>query len=590
MTTTAQVHASANSTTFVKPGNGTWNLDTGHFGADSSRICQDLIRVGCATGSAEGFALMGAPLKQLDAEFVRGRFYLRLTPLVGGGLDLPTPPAPVLWLAARLHPAFRRAETTAKQSLADRFWMREHQRWVEEWRPRLEADCREFATVDPATLSDEALAGHLDDLYSLAEFGTTLHFRLHVSDLGPIGLLLVKARDWGLDGRDVMRALSGHSPATNAPGEALAAIRRIAAGQPIPPETLGDVRSMSPEAARLLDDFLDEYGWRLTTGYDIRARTLGEMPATILTAINSAPGSVTAADSNDEALRVGDEALARLRDEVDASHVAELDAMVADARALYGLRDENGPYTYQWPAGLLRRAVLEVSRRLEAAGSLPEVGEGGGDDRSEPNDTVFDLSAAEMSDLLRGSGSPSVEEIAERAQVRREGMVLDAPATLGRVEEDPPLWTMPKHLRQFLDAIFTVLEMIENEAPPGTEGELSGTGIGTETYTGRACVVLEADDVASHADPAIANLEPGDVLVVPYTVPTYNAVLSIAGAVVSDSGGLLCHAAVIAREYGIAAVVGTGNGTSVIPNGATVEVNPVDGSVTVIGSLVSSTA
>jgi hypothetical protein len=64
------------------------------------------------------------------------------------GVDLPTPPAPVPRLAARLHPAFRRAEKTAMRPLADRFWMGEHQRWVEERRSRLEADCRRFATVD----------------------------------------------------------------------------------------------------------------------------------------------------------------------------------------------------------------------------------------------------------------------------------------------------------------------------------------------------------------------------------------------------------------------------------------------------------
>lgn len=572
MTTTDDSPTSDSAAEFEKPGAGTWNLDTGHFGADSSRICQDVIRVGYAAGSAEGFALMGAPLKQLDAEFVRGRFYLRMTPLVGGESDLPASPAPVLWLATRLHPAFRRAEKTAKRSLRERFWMSEHRRWVEEWRPHLESECRRFAATDVASLTDAQLADHLDQLYELTLFGATLHFRLHISDLGPIGLLLVNARDWGLSGPDVMMALSGHSPATNAPGEALAALRRIADEQPSPPTTLDEVRAMSPEARRLLEAFLEEYGSRLTTGYDIRALTLGEMPATILNAINTSASSVTAAASNAEAVRVGDEALAGLRDKVDPEHRSRLDQMVADARALYGLRDENGPVTYEWPAGILRRAVLEVSDRLERAGLLPEVGEYSS---NEPNDTVFDLSAAEMSALLRGGKTPTISDVAKRARVRREGMDLEAPSTLGRVVDDPPLWTMPTNLRLYLDAIYTVLQMLEDDGVNSSTSELTGTGIGAERYVGRACVVREADE-------ALANLEPGDVLVVPYTVPTYNAVLSIAGAVVTDSGGLLCHAAVIAREYGIPAVVGTGVGTTTIANGATVDVDPITGSVRVL--------
>ncbi len=581
MTATKAAPTSTDASGFEKPGPGTWTLDTGHFGANSSRICQDLIAEGCTKGSAEGFALMGAPLKQLDAAFVRGRFYIKMTPLVGGGLDLPTPPGPVLWMATRLHPKFRNAEKTAGRALGERFWMDEHKRWVDEWKPKLEQQCRTFSAVDPATLTNDQLASHIDELYALAQFGTALHFRLHVSDLGPIGILLVQARDWGLDSGEIMMTLSGHSPATNAPGEALAAIRHIVAAKGAKPTTLDEVRDLSPEASDLLDAFLGEYGWRLTTGYDIRALTLGEMPATILTAVNAAPSEASAAESNAAALKVGDEAFDALRAKVDPADVAQFDEMVADARALYGLRDENGPLTYQWPTGLLRRAVLETGKRLVSSGRLPGIG------ADEPHDAIFDLSAAEMASLLRGGDQPALAEIEQRARAREQGMKLDAPTTLGRVEDDPPLWTMPTNLRKFLDAIFTVLEMVENESPAlqtklaaaqadlAHAPKLTGTGVGDEPYVGKACVVHEADE-------AIANLEPGDILVAPYTVPTYNAVLSIAGAIVSDAGGLLCHAAVIAREYGIAAVVGTGQATSTIPDGATIRVDPTTGYVTVL--------
>ena len=76
-------------------------------------------------------------------------------------------------------------------------------------------------------------------------------------------------------------------------------------------------------------------------------------------------------------------------------------------------------------------------------------------------------------------------------------------------------------------------------------------------------------------------MEPGDVVVAPYTAPTYNAVLSMAGAIVTEQGGLLCHAAVIARELGLPAVIGA-EGAMAIPDGATVEVDPVGGRVRVL--------
>jgi pyruvate,water dikinase len=84
-------------------------------------------------------------------------------------------------------------------------------------------------------------------------------------------------------------------------------------------------------------------------------------------------------------------------------------------------------------------------------------------------------------------------------------------------------------------------------------------------------------------DEALASLEPGDVLVAPYTAPTYNAVLAIAGALVVEEGGLLCHAAVIARELGLPAVVGAREAMHRIKDGAVVEVDPARGTVALIG-------
>jgi pyruvate,water dikinase len=106
--------------------------------------------------------------------------------------------------------------------------------------------------------------------------------------------------------------------------------------------------------------------------------------------------------------------------------------------------------------------------------------------------------------------------------------------------------------------------------------QLTRVGVGTEAYTGRACT-------AANADEAIEKLEPGDVLVVRATSPAFNAVLSIAGAVVTANGGTMSHAAVLARELGIPAVVGAGAALD-IPTGSLVEVDPVAGSVRVVES------
>jgi pyruvate,water dikinase len=73
------------------------------------------------------------------------------------------------------------------------------------------------------------------------------------------------------------------------------------------------------------------------------------------------------------------------------------------------------------------------------------------------------------------------------------------------------------------------------------------------------------------------------VLVCPITSPAWAAVLPLAGALVTDHGGVLSHPAVIAREFGIPAVVATGHATRLIPDGATVEVDGDAGVVRIVG-------
>jgi phosphohistidine swiveling domain-containing protein len=100
----------------------------------------------------------------------------------------------------------------------------------------------------------------------------------------------------------------------------------------------------------------------------------------------------------------------------------------------------------------------------------------------------------------------------------------------------------------------------------------SGLGVGHEPYTGRARVAERAED-------ALAAIEPGDVLVVPFTTPAYNAVLAVCGAVVTEEGGALAHAAVLARELGLPAVVGAAGALAAIRDGQVVEVDPRAGVV-----------
>jgi pyruvate,water dikinase len=104
---------------------------------------------------------------------------------------------------------------------------------------------------------------------------------------------------------------------------------------------------------------------------------------------------------------------------------------------------------------------------------------------------------------------------------------------------------------------------------------LNGTGIGNRTYRGRVCR-------ADSPEEALNRLNPGEVLVVPFTTPAYNSVLTLAGAIVTADGGPLSHAAVLARELGIPAVVGARGALTEVPDGALVDVDPIIGVVRIV--------
>jgi pyruvate,water dikinase len=163
-----------------------------------------------------------------------------------------------------------------------------------------------------------------------------------------------------------------------------------------------------------------------------------------------------------------------------------------------------------------------------------------------------------------------------RAEQRREYAALTPPPSLGPQEVTPPLEVLAPAHQTFIGAVQTVLVHMGMDAATRPAGAaMQGAGVGTESYRGTA-------RVASSPEDALDSMAPGDVLVVRFTTPAYNTVLTIAGAVVTSEGALLSHAAVMARELGIPAVIGAEGALDEIPDGAEVEVDPVAGTVKVL--------
>jgi phosphohistidine swiveling domain-containing protein len=254
-----------------------------------------------------------------------------------------------------------------------------------------------------------------------------------------------------------------------------------------------------------------------------------------------------------------------LRQKVPQANLADFDEGLAEARAAYGLHDEDVRVTYLWPLGLIRRAVLAAADRLVSRKALRTAGH------------VFQTTPEELDAMMAGAPSPSAAEISRRAEEWRLWANDEPPSAFGEKESFPGDEVLGTACARISKAIKFYLAQMEDcgaqPLKPSWSLMVQGLAASSGCYEGRARIVRGPED--------FDRLRQGDVLVARITSPAYNVLLPTVGAVVTDRGGTLCHAAIIAREFGIPAVVGTNRATSQIPDGAQILVDGDRGFVAV---------
>ncbi len=300
------------------------------------------------------------------------------------------------------------------------------------------------------------------------------------------------------------------------------------------------------EARDAIRAWLDKYGMRCVGEIDITRPRWSERPTTLVPLIldnvklfEPGAGERRFEQGRQEARRKEQEVLERLRALPDGEHKAEeTKRMIDRVRTFSGYR-EHPKYGMVSRYFVYKQALLAEAERLVQAHVLRE-----------PED-IFYLRFDELHDVVRANKVDD-ELIEQRKDAFRSYQALTPPRVLTSDGE-------------------AVAGSYRREDVPA--GALVGLPVSAGTIEGRARVIL---------DMAEADLEAGDILVTAYTDPSWSPLFVAIAGLVTEVGGLMTHGAVIAREYGLPAVVGVEHATRLIRDGQRIRVHGTDGYVEIL--------
>jgi len=300
------------------------------------------------------------------------------------------------------------------------------------------------------------------------------------------------------------------------------------------------------EARDAIQAWLDKYGMRGVGEIDITRPRWSERPTMLLSLIlgnvkNFEPGAGERRfeQGRQEAWKKEQELLARLRALPDGQQKAEeTKRMIDRVRTFAGYR-EYPKYGMVSRYFVYKQALMEEAERLVQARVLRE------------REDIFYLRFQELHDVVR-TNQVDEQLIRQRQDAFRSYQALTPPRVLTSDGEG-------------------INGSYRRDGFP--TGALVGLPVSAGTIEGRARVILDMEK---------ADLEAGDILVTAYTDPSWTPLFVAIAGLVTEVGGLMTHGAVIAREYGLPAVVGVEHATRLIRDGQRIRVHGTDGYVEIL--------
>ncbi|MFQ5342453.1 MAG: PEP/pyruvate-binding domain-containing protein [Anaerolineae bacterium] len=336
--------------------------------------------------------------------------------------------------------------------------------------------------------------------------------------------------------------------------------------------------------------FLQRYGMRGVGEIDLGRRRWREDPTQIMQVLQSYLRIENAEQAPDATFKRGaasaEAAINRLAKAVRRTHRGRLKARLVKfaarrMRALAGLRESPKFFAIR-QMGIVRNGLLESGRELVAQGIL-----------AQPEDIFFlhlpELKALAAISFAEGLPTEAMQSFAEglptEAQRARSGDLRPSqdPGSL-QTHDWQALIAERRQTYQREELRRQVPRLLLSDGQAFYEGISAPAGSGDGDMTGSPVSPGVAEGVVNVVlDPHTAQLAPGEILVCHGTDPAWTPLFLAAGGLVMEVGGLMTHGAVVAREYGIPAVVGVDQATTRLRTGQRVRVDGSDGQIVILG-------
>jgi len=581
------------------PDVGLWQLN-GHLTRPVTPIYGSMWCYGMSKGTIECSKIAGIGFTAVDTCIINGFAYFCFRQPGPKKPPKQLPPPFVLRMIMRL--TARRAIKQATNFWKNKVFLDFLKEWDDKIKPGLIQEHLALQQKNLQSLSDEMLLQHLDEMVLFGGRMYELHSSTSMYNLGPVGLFVLKCQEWSkpkdanekqavrseafdclLGQSKISEGLHGEFPDTiDALNASKDKIEEIFKDESKTAQEKLDAISnsaLSGEVKEMFDTMLEHIKFRLADGYDVAEKTLGEDPRLIVAAIQSAMGAQMkdldpahiARKKVEEERRV-----AELKQKIPEKHHAEFDKLLREARLVARIRDERAIYTDLWGMGIVRAAILETGRRISArAEHFPD------------HTLILDADVPEIKECFQAGWTedPSFwAELKRRRTYRLTTSARSAPNFIGGQKLVPNREHFPnEHLANTALATILVVEEIfespdfESNAVHDQNADQSvldsdsvqGASGAPGQHEGRVCLILNADD--------LSKVKKGDVIVTTYSSSLINIVLPLCGAIVTDFGATLCHAAIVSREMNIPCIVGTKCGTLKFKDGDLVHVDADQG-------------